>query len=401
MEKKHLRINAGVLSIIGDKAALLEQYESIKINTGLLIISPGNRSALNARLKGINMGNCIEVPDGAEVKMINGAADVTADDKAPESTALLANGMLHLHEGAADVLAKYACVYHNGPLYAPESMRGAAALVQSNGSKHFYPDGAEFINGDLTIDRRFVKRAAEDGCWYCTGNVFIASPGIDVAELVEKNVIIHGEKAFVSADYTDAELLLDSDTDIELVPSGYKFIKGDVNITADTADFYGGRLYVYGSVTADRDSSAGLDKLEKIIVKGHAKVHEKVLEAWNAVCSGSPDTEMTDDAKVIEDIAEVHVNRAMLEACPDGLRITDAATVIFDSDIEPALLAEKIRHMSDCSCVVCTEEQQGVLQLAAEDVNFMRERPAKAKAEDAGGANDGDTVSINAGVYSL
>lgn len=401
MEKKHLKINAGVLSITGDKAKLLEQYESIKINTGLLIISPSNRAAMNARLKGVNMGACIEVPDGATVRMINGSADVTADDNVTENTALVVNGMLHLHEGTAEVLAKYACVHLNGQLYAPESMRCAAASVQSNGSKNFYPDGAEFIHGDLTIDRRFVKRASEDSFWYCTGNVFIVSPGIDVETLIEKNVMVHGEKAFVSVDYVDAALLFDSNTEIELVPSGYKFIKGDVNITADTADFYGGRLYIYGKVTADRDSEEGLENLEKVIVKGSAYVHEKVFSVWNSICTGCANVEVKDDAKVIGATEEVHVSRAMLAACPEGIRITEASVVVFDSDIEIAMLAARVRSISDCTCAVCTEEQQGVLQLVAEYVDFVRERPVKTKDEDGELEESSDTVKINAGVYSL
>ena len=401
MEKKHLRINTGILTAAGDKTGIIGQYESIKLNAGTLIASAKNLAAISARAKRMNVGMTIEVPENAEVKLVNGSADITPGDLAPENTALIVNGTLHVHEGAGEALARYVLIHLNGVMYAPESLRSAVTRIQKCGAQHFYPDGAEFVDGDIIIDRRFVKRAAEDGMWYATGKACPAGPGIDIAALIDKNIIIRAEKAYVSADYPDAEMLFDSETNIEVVPSGCRLIRGDLNITDDTADFHGSRLYVLGCVTVGRDGASGLEKLEKLIFRGSAQVHERALDMWKKRASGDGSLEVTDDAKTVSETDTVCVSRAMLEACPDGVRIEEASTVLVAADVEPALLAERVRRIEDCGCVVCTQEQQAVLQLVSECVNFAREpaaEPEKKKEELPG---DGEIVRINAGMHSI
>ena len=88
----------------------------------------------------------------------------------------------------------------------------------------------------------------------------------------------------------------------------------------------------------------------------------------------------------------------MLARCPRGIEIIDCRNVIILPDVETALLSEKILKMRGVTLCVCTQEQQSMLQLVSEFVDFAQEKPEKKKA-----AEDEDikVLKINAGFYKL
>lgn len=400
MDMKKLQINAGTLDLTELTAEKLAAYDSVKINGGALLLTPAARKLLAEKGASLNMGTYFDVPDNAHVIISNGPADITADTVVPENCVLLCNGSLHLHPGSAGAAAAYAAVLANGQVILPESMRGALSRITHNGIALVYPDDAQYVSGDITVDRRFARQV-DSGAYLFTGDdAFLTDPAVDVAALLEKNVVIHAQKAYVSEEIADGDMLFDMQTEIVPVPVGYAFVrvKSPLRIDATTSTRFGKKLFVVGDVRAETASADGLNALESLIVCGSAKIDETLQPAWNARCLRVDSVSFIDNSRVISELPEAIISRELLEACDHGLRLEECRLVTVLSDVEPSLLAEKVKCLSDCAVCVCTEAQQAVLQMIAADTSFSRKPP---EAEVPNPPEDSDCVHINAGFYKF
>ncbi|MBE5782355.1 MAG: hypothetical protein E7329_03455 [Clostridiales bacterium] len=396
MDKKHLKINAGIINLTDVHPEALEQYETIEMNCGMAIVTPEARKLLAMVGAQINTGTILDVPQDANIIMVNGKYELRADTHVPENSVLIANGHMRLHPGAQNNLSSFIKIIVNGSLVAPESMRGQMGNMTINGNETFYPDEAEYVEGNLQLTRRFCRFVQENSVYFATGAAILVEKNVDVEELLSKNVIIHAKKAYIASGYPDGELLFSPKTHIVSVPEGYTFIQGNLTIDESTAWSQGTKLFVVGNVTADAEASDGLKALEEIIVHGTAKVHEDLMEFWQERCKQAAKVKVIDKSRKIEDMnSPVIISRELLEMCESGLRIADCNTVEVLPDVELDLLSGKLLALSCVAVCQCTKEQQSVLQLVSDSVNFVRETPAMDKTEDE------NTVVINAGSYKL
>lgn len=400
MDMKKLQINAGSLDLTEITSEKLAAYDSVSLNCGMLILNPTARKLLAESGVALNAGIYIDVPDNARIINLNGPSDIFADAVVPENCVLMCNGSLHLHPGSADAVAAYASVFVNGRLILPESMRGALSRIIHNGGILCYPDGAQYVSGDITVNRRFARMIGNGAFLFTGGEAFLTETAVDAAALLEKNVVIHAEKAYVSDEIADGDLLFDMQTEIVSIPAGYAFVRTEetLRLDATTAARFGKKLFVAGDIRVEAGDAEALNAFENIMVCGNANISEALLPAWNARCRRADSVSYIDDSRVISELTEAVISRELLEACECGLSIEECHRVTILPDVEPALLAEKVKRMSECTACVCTEAQQSALQLVADETIFFRDPP---ETEAVGRPDDSDCININAGFYKF
>ncbi len=395
MEKKNLHINCGLLDVTSLTSETLENYEKISANCAVLVTTP-ETSALLARVGAqINAGHTVSSAQGVRTLLSNGCCELTADTDVPENSMLMVNGKLRLFPGADETIAKYHLVLVNGQIILPESVRSVLGLINLNGNSLVYPDGADFREGGLEVSRRLARMAKENALYYVIGAAFLMEEGVDVEVLLDKNVVVHASRAYVSSAYPDGDLLFDENTEIRIVPEGCAFVRENLTLDSAASALHGRKICVAGDVRAEKDAAEALAAIEEITVHGTAFIAEELLPLWSEKCHRADRIEIIKPGRLISDTSEdVLVGPDMLALCPDGLRIRDCVNVLIDPAIEPALLAEKILELCGVACCVCTEQQQSALHLIANETFFAREKAEEKK-------DDGNTIRINAGTYSL
>lgn len=400
MDMKKLRINVGTLDLTELTPEKLAAYDSVEINGGVLILTSSARKLLAEKGSRINMGMYFDVPDNARVITSNGPSHIAADSIVPDNCVLMCNGSLHLHPGSADAVAAYAGVLVNGQLILPESMRGVLSRITHNGNTLVYPDEAQYVSGDITVNRRFARQAGSGAFFFTGGEAYFTDPDVDATALLDKNVVVHAQKAYVSEEIADGDMLFDMQTGIIIVPAGYAFVRAEAPLRLDaaTATRFGKKLFVVGDVLVEAASADGLNALESLIVYGSAQIAEPLLPAWNARCQRVDSVSFIDNSRLVSELPEAVISRELLEACEHGLSLEECQLVTVQADVEPALLAEKVKRLSECAACVCTEGQQAVLQLVAADTNFTR-KPPESDAHSQ--PDDSDCIHINAGFYKF
>ncbi|MBE5772073.1 MAG: hypothetical protein E7336_11960 [Clostridiales bacterium] len=399
MEKKHLKISAGLVDLTDVQPEALTHYHAITVSSGVVLVTPRTRRLLAEFGAILNCGGVIDVPDGCQLNNINGGTTLTEHTQVVDNTVLLVNGHLRLAPGSQETIRKYAKIMVNGPLILPEGLQGQCSGIIQNGQQIVYPDGADYVEGNIQINDRFLRRIKKDAAFFTRSSAFLIEENVDVQALLDQNILIHAKTAYVSENYPDGELLFDSNAQIISVPAGFRVIQGNLTLDQQTEAEYGKKLFVVGKCRVEMAAKNALESLEKIIVAGEAQVDEDLMDLWQARCVKADKVTRINQARKIKGMdSDVIISKEMLALCPRGLEIIDCKNVIILPDVEAAFLSEKILKMRGVSLCVCTQEQQSVLQLVCEFVDFAREKPEKKKA-----AEDEETkvLKISAGFYKL
>ena len=397
MEKKHLKISAGLVDLTDIQPEALAHYESISVSSGVVLVTPRTRRLLAEFGANLSTGTTLDVPDGCHVNMSNGGMTLTENTQVADNTVLLVNGALRLAPGTQEVIRKFARIMVNGQLILPENLQGQCGTIVQNGQQVIYPDAAAYVEGDIQINDRFLRGLKKDAIFFTRGSAYLIAENVDVQALLDQNILIYAKKAYISENYPDGELLFDPKAQIISVPAGFRVIQENLTLNQRTSVEYGTKLFVVGKFRAEIAEMQALETMEKIIVSGEAQVDEDLLDLWQARCVKADKVTMIDKSKKIREMdTDVIISKEMLALCPYGLRISDCKNVIILPDVETAQLSEKILKMRDVSLCVCTQEQQSVLQLVSEYVVFSREKPEKKKA-----AEEENVLKISAGMYKL
>lgn len=399
MEKKHLKISAGLVDLTDVQPEALTHYNAITVSSGVVLVTPRTRRLLAEFGAILNCGGVIDVPDGCQLNNINGGTTLTEHTQVADNTVLLVNGHLRLAPGSQDAVQKFAKIIVNGQLILPESMQNGCTNLIQNGSQITYPDQAIYVEKDIQINKRFLRGIKPDSIFFTQHSAFLTEENVDVSSLLDQNILIYAKKAYISENYPDGELLFDPKAQIIPVPTGFRLIQGDLTLNELTELQYGKKLFVVGKCRVEMAAKNALESLEKIIVAGEAQVDEDLMDLWQARCVKADKVTRINQARKIKGMdSDVIISKEMLALCPRGLEIIDCKNVIILPDVEAAFLSEKILKMRGVSLCVCTQEQQSVLQLVGEFVDFAREKPEKKKA-----AEDEETkvLKISAGFYKL
>lgn len=122
MEKKSLILNCEVCDSRNMKEEDYRQYETVTINSEVLIVNEASKSMLLRLSVRQNIERTLECEEETDIRIVNGAYEITADRMPQKPVILVANGPLKVMTGTETVLGKYKCLIINGPAEFPESL---------------------------------------------------------------------------------------------------------------------------------------------------------------------------------------------------------------------------------------------------------------------------------------
>ena len=328
--KRKLNVNCGLALLLNDRDGMLDNYSSVAINCGRMIIS----SALNAKLSGksskINCGNMhikdikgeiLQLDKGAVIDAgtnLNGLFVIAKDDIIVKK-----DGMKNLEE-AEELVAL-------GKVYYPES-GNLSYLIKVSGEKFAYPDDAQLFLGNYKLESLMGSLEA--------GKKHIWVSGLLTA--LERKAF--EEARSLGLKFSCAKLFSYEGLNAEyqsmincpartLVPDGYA-ITG--KITGGELPFHGKRIYVDGPFSMEEKDIPALEELESIIVKGEASLPASAVKIFSS--KGKADSYLVFEGRLVLVNGFEQFSRSSLEASvKKGEKITLVVNgcLLFDEDVTP------------------------------------------------------------------
>lgn len=398
--KKILKINCAVCDVRNVTEELLSTYETVRANCGVVITNPAAQALLGRYGVSINCASTLILEEGVVFSTVNGAMELYPGQVPEGKTALMVNGTLDIAPGCEDVLKGYVSITVNGNVKCPRSMVPLLSNVNVNGSTSAYPDGCVRLGSDVVLDRTFPLRARQDALYYAEDKVVALAPDVDFDKLVAKNVRFAAGTLLVSESQAEAAApLFDEETEIVILPDGCAYVDGKAALDESLVKRYGGKLFIDGTLTVDRDSGPALDQIEFLRVDGNIRAARSMRDRVAAVDAVYDRLVVVAD-RTIGDKTKLTVTRELLERVDGMLGIEDCLSVTFREDVTPELIGEKLLRISDCTKVICTETQLAVLELLAEDVLSMGPQ-SEEEDEEEDGPEDGNVVKINCAAYTF
>lgn len=389
-----LKVNAAFVDMTKVREEVLAAYGEIRINAAVILITDKGRELLSRHQVKMNVTAIIDVPENCKAKMLNGNITITGDMGTEDNAVLIANGNILLLKDCEEALRSYAKVMFNGNVLYPDSLKNALSDAIINGNQSIYPADATLIQNDLTIDRRFIRRANPGTVYYITGAVLMIDEDLDAGELIRKDITLMTDSAVLREPYEEVSDLIESDR-VKIVPEGYAYLRGNVTMDETLSIRHGKKLYIDGNLDIPQSASALATDFEEIIVEGDVRVRAEYRMEWLKVVRRFAALK-TYRGELLCDMPNLTVAKSVLEASPEGITIEDCVNVHFDSAITPELMEEKLLALNSCINVQCTQEQMGVVGRIAKDCqNIM------IPAEDEQEEEDMEWSNINAASYTF
>ncbi len=369
---KNLIINSGVCDARGMQEEAYKDYESIIINTEILLVGERSRAIL-ARLPIIqNCGLTVELDDVEDVEamVVNGDFEITASMQVQENSLLVVNGRLKVEAGAEEALKAYKKIIVAGSLQIPKSLSGFLNRIQIDGATEMYPDGYTVLEDTLTIDRLFTLRAEQGGRYYVSGETVICDDAVNLKKLIEKQVRIVTPKLILPESMVeDSTAVFDLQTEYVTVPEGMKLIYGDAELDTFLLQKYGGSLFVYGDLTVDRtaDMAVLAEKIDRLEVLGTVTVTETQKEDFLKTGAEFGKLKVIKSGRLLADKLRVKIDQTLFDRCPEGIVVCEVLKVIIDSAVNPEDILERLT-ICDCGSVVCGPEQESAVAAVSENV---------------------------------
>ena len=366
---KKLMINCATC----DARNILEEnyahYEQITINCAMVLTSPNAKAVMNKLPFVLNCANVLEVDGNADVRTVNGSAEIKHGDLIPASKYyMLVNGSLTIGPDTQEQLSQCVGMTINGSLTCPESIYATLSGIKVNGSTVCYPDGAIVLKRNAVIDKLFTLRA-KNSLYWSSRRMIMVDRELDVDKLRAKGVTFCTKEVIASQSNIEALIdLIDENAKIVIVPDGTAVVLDDITLDSDTLRRYGKQLYVIGDVTVSADATA-LDELEYLNIRGDAKVPQEHKERLLKVL-----TKISGEIRIakpkgatLEDKPFVKITKWMLEQQPMGIDVSDCAIVKIADDIPKELIVQRLR-IEDCAVVKCSEELEDAVTMICTDV---------------------------------
>ena len=228
MEKKSLILNCDVCDSRNMKEEDYRQYETVTINSEVLIVNEASKGMLLRLSVRQNIERTLECEEETDVRIVNGAYEITADRMPQKPVILVANGPLKVMPGTETVLGKYKCLIINGPAEFPESLTDFMNNMTVNGKVTTYPDDHVILGDDFVMDQYFPLRAVEGKKYFARNAVILQDADVDIAELLQKHIRIRTPRLIVpESRIEECSCLFDADVDFVVVPEGMALVCGD------------------------------------------------------------------------------------------------------------------------------------------------------------------------------
>lgn len=407
--KKNKMINAATCDARAVTEESLAGYENIIINAAILIVGERSKELLNQYPVTMNVANVLEIPDEQDitVKTINGKGEIGPDADGT-GVFLMVNGKVVVSDGSQDAVKSYYRIMVNGKILMPKSYEGKFPNIQVNGKTEYYPDGATILKADTEIDDLFIARAANT-LYYSSGNLFFLDTGIDTEKMISKALKFTAKKIVIAESLIGKLVsLFDEEAEIVKVPDGTQLIDDDLELKPKTIKKYGTKLCVSGDVSI-KDAEA-LSSLVYLFAEGTVRVNKELEEAFDGIESVYDELIVIDpDLGYIMDRPMVKIGTAVLKKYPSGVQVKDCAKVTLSENLSTEDIMEKL-HIKACALVICTKEQEEVVNMIAEDVAMIQVTGQAPEDEEDGMAGGmfgsllgkvKDTQVINAAEYKM
>lgn len=368
-EKKKLIMNCDVCDTRKIKEEDYSHYESILLNTDIMIVSAESKSILSRLPIVNNTDTILELPSDEKINMksVNGSYEITGTTVVSENTMLTVNGSLIINPGTEDVLKNYARIIVNGSVKYPESLESYLNNMMVNGATSSYPDDSTVLKSTFDIDKYFPIRAKEGAKYYVDSKVILTDKDVDVKKLAEKNVQFITKKFIVRESKLEESVpLFDEQVEFVVIPDDMAFVNDDVELDEAVVNKYGTRLYIYGDLDITDESVPVLEKIEKLVVKGGVSLLSRNLEAFKAVDAEYDELNVR-KGRSFMNCVNVTVDNSILEHSPEGIQIKNVATVEIAEDIAVESILDKLQ-IENCANVRCTDEQKSAVQAISKNV---------------------------------
>lgn len=396
---RKLNIHCGTCDARNVSEETLSAYESITINCGDLMVTPEAQALLSRYGVAMNCGNTRCLPKDAVVRQINGSHKLTPADVPGKQVYLSVNGSLEIAPGSEAVLERCVGINVNGALLCPESLGSCLQNVSVNGSTTLYPDEAIVLKRTAVIDRLFALRAKERLYWSARRMIF-TDPMLDGEQLAGKGATFQSREVIITESLVGSLLgSIHEQVDIIIVPDDTQVLCDDVTLTLATVRKSGPRLCITGDLEITPESREALEQMEYLCVQGDATVPEdmQALLLEKAEIGGILQVRNPFLGRRISDRATLRLSKWLLEQEPHGIWVEDCAIVRVDEDIPNGLILDKL-HLVECGVVRCGDGQESALAMVSQDCGIIGKEDADAPGQT---KNDPDTVTINAGTYTL
>lgn len=306
MGEKKLAINCCVCDTRNIKEENYSHYESIWLNTDIMIVNEQSKAVLNRLPLSMNFDRMIENDSKAEIRVqsVNGSYEIAGNSAVSPHILLTVNGSLLIHPGTEDILEKYEGIIVNGNVRYPKSLEGSLEKMNVNGCVETYPDDCVVLHSEFTIDKYFPLRAKEGGRYYVKDLVIIKDTSVDTAKLAQKGVsFVTGKLLLPECKLKDCIPMFDESVEFIVVPDGMKLICGDIFFHEEFVRREGGSLFVFGDLEVDShaDMSVICNQTENLIVKGSVRLHAKQENAFRSLHAAFDHIEVIPDVPENED----------------------------------------------------------------------------------------------------
>ncbi len=395
-EKRKLVIDTMICDFRNVTEEVLRQYESVHVKAMMVYVTDSSLELLT-RYR-VQMDAMMVEKIGENVKIVenNGLCKISACRQGNEKMYLMSNGKLVIEKGAEEALKNYVKILVNGMVVYPDGLSDTLApILTCNGSAVVYPDDAVLVEKALEVDRIFAARAEEGKKYFVTGKVYFTDPDTDYEKLAEKHVHIETAKAVVFEKNLNAAVqILNDSAEILLVPDGCSCVRDSARLDENFVLRHGTRIFVDGDLEVKEGKA--LNKLEFLQVTGRAVMEEKDQTDFLNVCKKYDQLE-TYRGKLIQDVSNLRIDRAMLEAAGQTLSVMDCAAVEIAADVTKEGIEGRL-FLSDCASVSCPVELMGIVKLQAKDVaNFRISGEAEKQEEQ----KDTDVIHIETMKYTM
>ena len=195
--------------------------------------------------------------------------------------------------------------------------------------------------------------------------------------------------------------MFDENTELQVVPVGYAYVKEDAVLNEALVTKYGNTLYIDGSLTLDKNSTPWLEKIEQLYVVGDVSLLSSQVEAFRSLEAEYKELVIV-KGKMVKNTPLLTVDRKMLELAEDGVTVKNCARLNIKKDILPETILEKLQIIN-CASVQCSLEQKSAVQMVGKHIASISDGENKGESGGILGTlkNLAESKMINAEKYSL
>ena len=368
-QEKNLLVNCVICDARNVNEEELKEFEEILINTDFLLVDKRSKVIINHLPIKWNIEHMLQLEEKEEIKLMsyNGKYEITGDVPCEEKTILCVNGALFIHPKTEEILKSFFHIIVNGQVSCPSSMSGFINGISVNGSVEYYPDNYTIMTRKWEMDRYFPILAKEGGKYFSSKSIEIIDTAVDTTLLVKKGVNFKTKELYVLEEkLKDCMELFNEDVTVQVIPTGYSFIKEDIMFCKETLLKYGNYLYVKGDLLFGAEDKESLKQIEGLYVKGTLYLSEEQFKELNQKNLSYEKVE------IIKENAQwkknkVVVDAEMLSKSKEGISLISCSIVEIAEDVSEQEIKEKV-SLINCALVRCNKKQHGAVELVGRKI---------------------------------